>query len=118
MCRVRAAFGVAPTCSPNDMRSARIPATPEAWLTKRLQAGGAPGRKPPGQILLELQIAANHALDLQLERVVPALAGQRRERVERAPLVQVDQAEPAFLVVAEGDQGAQQLRAEAVVHQR
>ncbi len=59
-----------------------------------------------------------HALDLELERVVAALAGSRRERVERAPLVQVDQGEPALLVVAEGDQGAQQLRAEAVVDQR
>src|ERR1700730_12231713 len=78
-------------------------------LQTPLQAGGAPDRKPAGQILLELQVAADYALDLQLERVVPTLAGQRGERVERAPLVQVDKAEPALLVVPDGDQGAQQL---------
>src|SRR5271169_1783626 len=33
---------------------------------KPLQAGCAPDRKPAGQILLELQGAADHALDLQL----------------------------------------------------
>src|SRR5271166_5986189 len=83
-----------------------------------LQTGCAPDGKPPGQILLELQVVADHALDLQLECVVPALAGQRGERVEGTPLVQVDQTEPALIVVPEGDQGAQQLRAEAVVHER
>src|SRR5580693_849392 len=35
--------GVAPTCNPNDMRCARIPATPEAWLTTRLTS---PAHKP------------------------------------------------------------------------
>src|SRR5690348_4537825 len=128
MCRAQTASGVAPTCNPNDMRWARIPATPEAWLTASLQAGslqagplhagGAPDREPPGQVLLPLQVVADHALDLQFERVVPALAGQRGERVERAPLVQVDEGEAALLIVGEGDQGTQQLRAEAVVDQR
>src|SRR5262249_43044979 len=119
MCRVRTASGVAPTCNPNDMRCAGIPATPEAWLTAgRLQAGCAPDREPPGQVRLPLQVVADHALDLQLERVVPAFAGQRGERVERAPLVQVDEGEAALLLVFEGDQGTQQLRAEAVVDQR
>src|SRR5690349_23883158 len=117
MCRAQTASGVAPTCNPNDMRCARIPATPEAWLTP-LQAGCAPDREPPGQVLLPLQVVADHALDLQFERVVPALAGQRGERVERAPLIQVDEGEAALLLVLEGDQGAQQLRAEAVVDQR
>src|SRR5204863_6759026 len=122
MCRVQTASGVAPTCNPNDMRCAGIPATPEAWLTaslrRRLHAGCAPDREPPGQVLLPLQVVADHALDLQFERVVPALAGQRGERVERAPLVQVDEGQAALLLVPEGDQGTQQLRAEAVVDQR
>src|ERR1035438_3169307 len=63
------------------------------------QTRRAPDREPAGQLGLELQVAADHALDLQLERVVPALAGQRGERVERAALVQVDQREPALLIV-------------------
>src|SRR5690349_6010074 len=106
------------------MRCGRIPATPVAWLTTagkpgtaRLHTGSAPHGEPPGQVLLPLQVAADHALDIQLERVVPALARQRGERVERAPLVQVDEGEAAFLVIPEGHQGAQQLRAEAVVDQ-
>src|SRR5689334_12899074 len=107
------------------MRCGRIPATPVAWLTTigkpgtaRLHTGGAPHREPPRQVLLPLQVAADHALDIQLERVVPALARQRGERVERAALVQVDEGEAAFLVVSEGHQGTQELRAEAVVDQR
>src|SRR5690349_4993198 len=107
MCRVQTASGVAPTCNPNDMRCAGIPATPEAWLTAsltgHLQAGGTPDREPPGQVRLPLQVVADHALDLQLERVVPALTGQRGERVERASLVQVDEGEAALLFVLEGD---------------
>src|SRR2546421_8952181 len=102
----------------NDMRCGRIPATAEVWLTTPLQTGSAPDGKPPGQVRLPLQVVADHALDLQFERVVPALAGQRGERVERAPLVQVDEGEAALLLVFEGDEGTQQLRPEAVVDQR
>src|SRR5438270_6141316 len=102
----------------NDMRCGRIPATAEVWLTNPLQTGSAPDGKPPGQVRLPLQVAADDALHLQFERVVAALAGQRGERVERAPLVQVDEGEAALLLVPEGDQGAEQLRPEAVVHQR
>src|SRR5581483_2675811 len=92
----------------NDMRCRRIPATAVAWLTTTgkpgtapLHTGGAPHREPPGQVLLPFQVAADDAPDVQLERVVPALAGQRGERVERAPLVQVDEGEAALLVVPE-----------------
>src|SRR6266568_2585801 len=117
MRRAQTASGVAPTCNPNHMRCARIPATPEAWLTNPSHTGGAPDRKPPGQVRLPLQVVADHSLDLQFERIVPALARQRGERVERAPLVQVDEGEAALLVVPEGNHGTQQLRAEAVVDQ-
>src|SRR5580693_6441405 len=110
-----AAWGT-PTCNPNDKRCGRIPAT-RTVLTAS-QPGGAPDGEPASQVGLPLQVVADDPLDLQLQRVVPALAVQRRERVERAPLVQVDQAQPALLVVAEGDQGTQQLRAEAGVDQR
>src|SRR5580704_7275582 len=82
-----------------------------------LQPGGTPDGEPAGQVRLPLQVVADDPFDLELQRIVPALAVQRREGVERAPLVQVDQAQPALLVVSEGDQGTQQLRAEAGLDQ-
>jgi len=57
-------------------------------------------------------------LKINPKGVVPALAGLRGERVERAPLVQVDEGHPAVALVREGDHRAEQLRAEAVVDQR
>src|SRR5580700_6227653 len=73
-------------------------------------ARGAPHGEPPGEVLLDLQVVGERVLDLYLERVVPLLAGQRGERVERPPLVQVDEREPALALVPEGHQRAQQLR--------
>src|SRR6516165_793327 len=78
----------------------------------------APDGEPAAQVLLPLQVVTDDALDLQLQRVVPALAVQRGEGIERAPLVQVDQRQPALPIVAEGDQRTQQLGAEAGVDQR
>src|SRR5215468_8176806 len=117
MCRAPAASGVAQTCK-TTICGASAFQPPLRRGSQPSHTGCAPDREPPGQVLLPLQVVADHALDLQLERAVPALAGQRGERVERAPLVQVDEGEAALLVVPEGDQGTQQLRAEAVVDQR
>ena len=76
-----------------------------------LQARRAPDRHPAAEVRLDLEIGAQGAPDLQLKRVVALLAGQRRERVEGAPLVQVDQPERTPARVAERHDRAQQLRA-------
>lgn len=75
----------------------------------------APARRrpePAGLVALHREVARDGGLDLQLQRVVPALPAQRGERVERAPLVEVDQGDPAAAAVGEGHQGAQQRRPE------
>src|SRR5215475_14957855 len=98
--------------------SFRDPRQPRRPTGRGSQAGGAPDREPPAEIRLDLQVRTHRAPYLELHRVVPALATQRRERVERAPLVQVDEAEPFPGIVPETDQGAEQLRAEPAVYQR
>src|SRR6266567_4097801 len=55
-----------------------------ALLQLDLQAGGAPDREPPGEIRFDREIGADRAACLELQRVVPPVAGARRERVERA----------------------------------
>src|SRR5439155_16410753 len=62
--------------------------------------------------------AAHRAADLHLQCAVPALPAGRRERVERAPLVQVNQPEALPGRAAEAHHRAQQLRAEAARLQR
>src|SRR5215469_18692204 len=84
----------------------------DSYPSRGSQTRGAPHGEPPGEVLLDLQVVADRVLDLDLEGVVPVLAGQRGERVERPPLVQVDEREPALTLVPEGHQRAQQLRAE------
>src|SRR5580700_3833309 len=64
-----------------------------------LQAGRAPHGEPPAQLGLDLQVRAERAADLELQRVVPPLPAQRGERVERPALVQVDQPQAAALGV-------------------
>src|ERR1700743_3199902 len=103
----------------NDKPSGRIPCRGDDFSTVLpSQARRAPDGEPPGQVLLDLEVALQGSLHLKLQRAVPALAVQRRERVERAPFVQVDQAQPPPAVDAEADQRAQQLGSEAVVDQR
>src|SRR5262245_62018168 len=116
-----AGFPAGLMCTPNDMPRASIPRPcgrvcgPPAGITvlTESQAGCAPYGEPPAQVGFDLQVAAQRAADLHLERAVPALPAGRRERVERAPLVQVDQAEALPGRAAEAHQRAQQLRAEA-----
>src|ERR1039457_3279524 len=70
------------------------------------QAGRTPDREPPAEVSLDLEVVGERAPDLHLQRVVPALAGQRREGVEGAALVQVDPPQAAALVVGEGQDRA------------
>src|SRR5580698_9524105 len=55
-----------------------------------LEAGSAPDREPAGQVGLDLQVRPDRPAHLQFDGVVALLAGFRRERVEGALLVQVD----------------------------
>src|SRR5689334_13493415 len=88
-------------------------------MSCRSQARGAPDGEPAGQVLLELQVVAEHALDLQLKGVVAVVAAtERREGIERAALVEVDERKTAVVFVPERDQRTQQLRAEAAVDER
>src|SRR5262249_20648486 len=84
------------------------------------QTGCAPQGHPLGQVWLEPQLVADCAADLPLKGVVTVLTAsrKRRERVERAALIEVHQPEPPLLGIAEADDRAQQLRAESVVDQR
>src|SRR5690606_13092244 len=80
----------------------------------RSQAGGAPDGEPAAEVLLEGQVGADRAADLEFQGVVPLAAGEGSERVERAALVEVDEGEAPAAGILEGDQGDQQVRAEAV----
>jgi hypothetical protein len=88
-----------------------------APCASRSQAGGAPQRKPAAQVPFDPQIVLDHSLDLELQRTVALVAGQRSERVEAAAFVEVHQGKGAQFGVVEGDQGAQELRAEPAVLQ-
>src|SRR5580704_1852334 len=104
---------------PRSSRREARPAGPGRGPGRRTsQAGCPPHREPPAEVRLDLQVIAERAADLQFHPVVPALAGLRGERVERAALVQVNQAEPAPGGVTEAEDGAEQLRAEAARLQR
>jgi quinolinate synthase len=58
-----------------------------------LQPGRPPERHPAVEVGLDLQVCAQAATDLQLERVVPTLTGERSKRVEGSALVEVHQPE-------------------------
>src|SRR5215213_11418676 len=85
--------------------------------SKAISRGDSPEGEPAGQLGLDRQVPAQGRLDPQLQLVVAALAVQGRERVEGAPLVQVDQVEPPPALVLEPEHRAQQLGAEAVLLQ-
>src|SRR5580693_3422450 len=96
----------APLFALNCMHGEVIPARPARHARHGSQAWGTPDGEPAGQVLLDPQVVAEHALDLQFQGVVAVLAAERGERVERAPLVQVNQREAAVIVVTEGDKRA------------
>src|SRR6478672_6749879 len=69
------------------------PARPPNRRT-RSEPRGPPHGHPAAQVLLDGQVVLEQVADLDLQQVVALLRAVRRERVEGAPLVQVDQAEP------------------------
>src|SRR5215211_5188138 len=106
--------GCSPTCSSWLSEHGQCPVAPAS--TARLSAERqSPEGEPAGQLRLDRQVAVQGGLDPQLQLVVAALAVQRRERVEGAPLVQVDQVDPPALGRGEGEHRAQQLGPEAVL---
>src|SRR5690606_15523460 len=68
------------------------------------------------QVLLDPQVVLEYGPDLEFQRIVTPVAGQRGERIEAAALVEVDQRE-GLPAGPEGDQRAEELRAEAGVPQ-
>src|ERR1700730_14908655 len=59
----------------------------QAWLRNR----HSPDREPPLQVLLDLEVLLEDALQVELGHVVALFSIQRDEGVERAPLEEVDQ---------------------------
>src|SRR5215467_12547440 len=119
---IRKAFGPGRTKSLQDHEAPGAAAQARAALEQMLalpllaallQARRAPDRHPPLQIRLDLQVGAKRTADLQFECVIAAVSRQRRERVERAPLVEVDKAERPAARVAESHDRAEQHRAKA-----
>src|SRR5690349_18138817 len=81
------------------------------------QAGGAVDREPAGEVLFEVEVGADDGLDLEFGGVVATVGAGGNERVPGAALVEIDKAY-RLGAVAEGDQRAQQRRAEARVDER
>src|SRR5436309_13883109 len=68
----------------------------------------APQREPALELLLDRELPPQLGLEDQLALVVALLgAAGRRERVERAPLVVVDEVNRPLVGILEGEHGAQ-----------
>src|SRR5215469_11450894 len=96
----------------------RLLCAPSERGPRALKAGRTPDREPPAQVSLDGQVRPDVAAYLEFQRVVAVLAGLRRERVERPPLVEVDDAQLAAGGIGEPHQRAQQLRAEPAFRER